>query len=198
VLGPFRLRLAVLCFILVQGCALRGLTVFETIDASASAVSSGEAGVAVCIDDPDASGEPGVCTPGCRGVLHGHAYMICSVQAPWSVAESDCEKHGMQLVRVDDADENQWIHDAAFSFGVDRSWLGGSDLGAAGDWRWADGTQFWSGHASGMSVGRLYTNWDSGEPNDMGDVEHCVVMFDKTTWNDDDCFVSHRYVCEGR
>jgi hypothetical protein len=80
--------LAALGFIAVQGCALRGLTVFETIDASASGVSYADAGVTACIDDPDASGEPGVCTPGCRGVLHGHAYMICSVEAPWALSAS--------------------------------------------------------------------------------------------------------------
>jgi hypothetical protein len=104
----------------------------------------------------------------------------------------------MRLVRIDDEAENTWIHQVAFTFGVDRNWLGGSDTHAATDWRWADGTQFWSGLASGMPVGGLYTNWDSGEPNDMGDAEHCVVMFDKMTWNDDNCATLHRYVCEAR
>jgi hypothetical protein len=157
-----------------------------------------EASIPVCIDDPDASSDPRACTPGCRGLLRDHAYMICNLLAAWADAESDCEKHGMHLVRIDDAVENAWIHDVAFTFGVDRNWLGGSDLGAPGVWRWVDGPQFWSGAAAGAPVSGLYTNWDVGEPNDMGDVEHCLAMFDKLTWNDDNCLAPHRYVCEGR
>jgi len=181
----------------MQGCALRGLTVFETIHGDA-AIEDVHSGSDVCIDDPDASGAPHACPPGCTGAFREHAYLICSVQAPWADAEKDCEAHGMRLVRIDDDAENTWVHKVAFGYGVDRSWLGGSDSHAAGDWRWADGTQFWSGLASGMRVGCLYSNWDSGEPNDMGDAEHCVVMFDKMTWNDDDCATLHRYVCEAQ
>jgi hypothetical protein len=118
------------------------------------------------------------------------------VQASWPAAESDCEAHGMRLIRIDDAAENAWIHGVAFTFGVDRNWLGGSDLGQMGDWRWADGTQFWSGEANGTPVGGRYTNWENGEPNDYGDDEHCLVMFAKSTWNDDNCSAIHRYVCE--
>jgi hypothetical protein len=179
---------------------VKGLTVFETIDASTGIVAQPEldASVPVCIDDPDASGDPRACTPGCKGFFRDHAYMICNVQAAWPAAQADCEAHRMHLVRIDDAEENAWIHEVAFSSspGIDRNWLGGSDLGQMGDWRWIDGAQFWSGSATGAAVGGLYTNWDMGEPNDMGDDEHCLVMFAKTTWNDDTCSAVHRYVCE--
>ena len=169
---------------------------FETLDAGG--ISDAEA--SVCIDDPDASGDPRACPPGCKGLFRDHAYLICRVEAPWAAAETNCEAHGMQLVRIDDAAENAWINDVAFnsSPGIDRNWLGGSDLGTLGDWRWVDGAQFWSGPASGMPVGGLYTNWDPGEPNNFGEGENCLVMFAKATWNDDSCFTPHRYVCEAR
>jgi hypothetical protein len=184
--------------------------VFETLDTGAPAVASDDAAAIVdagdedaakaCIEDPDASGDPRACSPGCKGVVRGHSYMICNVEASWAAAEADCESHGLKLVRVDNADENNWLHDIAFrsSPGIDRNWLGGSDLSGVGDWRWADGTKFWSGLASGSAVNGLYNNWSTGEPNNMGDVEHCVVMFFVSTWNDDDCATPHRYVCESQ
>jgi hypothetical protein len=190
----------VLGTVALQGCAFKGLTVFETIDAGVGGVPNTDpeldGGVPVCIDDPDASSDPRVCPPGCTGAFRDHAYLICTVQASWPVAETDCEAHGMRLVRIDDAAENAWVHQVAFTYGVDRNWLGGSDLGQMGDWRWADGTQFWSGEDTGTPVGGRYANWESGEPNDYGDDEHCLVMFNKATWNDDSCSAIHRYVCE--
>jgi hypothetical protein len=123
--------------------------------------------------------------------------MICGeVQHPWPDALADCRAHGMELVRIDDAEENAWVHQEAFTFGVDRCWLGGSDPMVQGDWRWSDGTPFWTGATQGMPIAGRYTNWDPGEPNNMGGIEHCLVMFAKATWNDEDCATPRRYVCE--
>lgn len=70
--------------------------------------------------------------------------------------------------------------------GVTNSvWLGGSDAGTEGDWRWVSGEPFWQGRGSrlgGTSVGGRYTNWRNiNEPNNGNNIvpggEDYLAMF---------------------
>ena len=48
------------------------------------------------------------------------------------------------------------------------------------------------------SEGKLltYTNWDTGEPNNLGSIENCVEMRDKGFWNDIPCSKKLPLICE--
>ncbi|HYE62985.1 MAG TPA: lectin-like protein [Phycisphaerales bacterium] len=79
------------------------------------------------------------------------------------------------LARIDSAAENTRIvqsilanqgvltRTAADGGGGRYVWIGANDRAAEGAWRWADGTQFWSGGPGGSAVGGLYNNWGTNQ-----------------------------------
>ncbi len=132
---------------------------------------------------PDAS-----CTLG----LHGeHEYWICTAATDWTTARDLCRAQaGMDLARIDDADENAFIQGEL----TDDAWIGAQDTGSD-TWVWSDdGTLFWSGDWSGSPVGGLYESWDTLEP-DGG--QRCAFTRDSDgRWRDTDCGSSKHFVCE--
>ena len=63
-------------------------------------------------------------------------------------------------------------------------WVGGYDEPKEGAWRWIDGTP-WG-----------YTNWYSGQPDNNGGAEDCMVIDETGKWNDVQCGRrTHWYVC---
>ena len=45
------------------------------------------------------------------GAYRLHTYLFCNVKLDWFTARDNCASIGMQLVRVDDDAENQYVHD---------------------------------------------------------------------------------------
>jgi Lectin C-type domain len=82
------------------------------------------------------------------------------------------------LVTIGDSMENAFVERVVKGLNQ-KSWIGLSDrLSQEGDFKWVDGTP------------RNFTKWRTGEPNDAGDGEDCVVFFeDGTSWNDEACSV---------
>jgi Lectin C-type domain len=132
---------------------------------------------------------------------NGHDYLFCDAMVDWATARAECEARGMRLVRVDDAAEDTWLQlTANFSASMFRRsalWLGGYEPTIDGDWHWTDGDAFWLGAANGMAVGGLFTNWESGEPNNAVGPEACLAMpLNKTTWFDWQCSNPQYFACE--
>lgn len=109
---------------------------------------------------------------------------------------------GQHAVKIDDASEKEWLRSICFAdLGTNNAsaiwrWIGASDLVVAGQWRWADGVQFWQGGPSGSQVNVRYSNWAGGEPSNQGD---CVVMQNNAAdsfWSSHDCALSQPYICE--
>ena len=99
----------------------------------------------------------------CTGLEYsGNEYWLCSNYRDWTTARAKCQAVGLELVRIDDEAENEFIEDQILT---DR-WIGGSDITQEGAWTWDIGAeQFWAGDEDSASVGGLYTNWKLGQPN---------------------------------
>jgi hypothetical protein len=123
----------------------------------------------------------------------GHFYYRCSTGRTWSEARSLCQSVGMDLVRIDDQLENDFVEGL---LGSDNAWIGANDRSSEGVWVWPDGEQFWQGDDNGNVVNNLYQNWNGGEPNDSNG-EDCAEMRDNDGfWNDNDCGNDRDVVCE--
>ena len=89
-----------------------------------------------------------------------------------------CASQGMRLIRVDDEGENQWAYNGKVSRGLDDyMWIGADDKAVAGDWRWSDGTAFWTGKAGAANagpVGGLFNAWQTGQPDHANTNEDCA------------------------
>lgn len=135
-------------------------------------------------DDCDGSVDPGDTCP-CDVWERGpRVYMFCTNPAPFADAEALCATAGHTLVSLDNAAENNAIHDEADDRGGNAWWIGYSDGASEGDWVWS------SGQVTG------YTNWGPGEPNDFGDEDCAELQMFFRTWNDVGCDQSRRFVCE--
>ncbi len=87
---------------------------------------------------------------------------------------------------------SQVENDVALAELTGNTWIGASDEGFEGQWRWMDGPeageQFWLGlgaSSGGVPTGGFYNNWVSGEPNNAGGDEDYAHMFAGSgEWND--------------
>jgi hypothetical protein len=131
----------------------------------------------------------------------GHDYLLCEEMRTWFDAHGGCVAVGMRLVRVDDANENQWLFDNAVVPGGrdSQTWLGAWDASAEGEWRWTDGELFWLGDSMGSAQGGLFAGWSVREPNDVGGAEDCAALETNSStpeWFDSGCDLLKAYVCE--
>jgi hypothetical protein len=131
------------------------------------------------------------------GSYNGHAYWFCPALRAWQDARNKCQAIGFDLTSVETSGENQFLLGKVSL----NAWVGGSDSAAEGTWRWAppNGSQFWQGKASGSAVGGAYTNWKSGQPDDL--LNQDCSMFQGGTgqgkWSDENCGLLLNFVCEG-
>ena len=181
-----------------------GVDAFLDAPISVDACIPTNGGVEVCdgLDNNCNRGvdEGAVCPTGCMGATHrGDGYMLCTgqdVRKSWNAAQASCAERGMHLARIDDAEQNGWIHDLATNAGgPSRLWIGASEPNDVGTWVWTDGTQFWKGQANGMSVAGHYANWEAGQPDRATSGEDCATMRDAGAWGDDTCSNTNPYIC---
>ncbi|MBN1344565.1 MAG: hypothetical protein JXQ73_17880 [Phycisphaerae bacterium] len=108
-----------------------------------------------------------------RCPLNGHRYRLTRERVSWREGERVARRLGGHLATVRDAKEDEWLRSRFERRGA--LWIGLSDRGAEGQWRWT----------SGESLG--YTHWAEGEPN--GGSRENDVAFNwrkKGIWNDCD------------
>ena len=159
-----------------------------------SLATDGSAGSLVDAQVPACDGtDPCSC-----GTFAGHAYRFCLGPLAFGDAQVDCEGHGMQLVRVDDASEDAWLvqsFDSTFA-GLTFAFIGASDLAQEGAWRWLVSDEvFWNGDSGGSAVAGLYSHWDSNKP--FGNTtRNCAGQLANGAWEDRSCTGLNAYVCE--
>ena len=125
---------------------------------------------------------------------NGHAYMIYTQGKSWKQAKKDCEKKGGHLVTITSAKEQVFVRKLVS--GTQRQyWIGITDEGHEGDWRWVTGEK------------GKYRNWGYGNPDNWDNIQHFGVMYSWAKswggtsvkpgqWDDDTYKQSYAYICE--
>ncbi|HWS00530.1 MAG TPA: PKD domain-containing protein, partial [Prolixibacteraceae bacterium] len=105
-----------------------------------------------------------------------HYYRFIARQGiTWSTAKAEAESASMKyygiqgyLATITSYEENAFIQQKTKGVG----WIGASDQDAEGVWKWVTGPetgkQFWQGNFTGSALSGMYSNWNSGEPNNVG------------------------------
>ena len=151
-------------------------------------VNPGESDVCDTIDnDCDGSKDNDGLCPCDVDEYGGHAYMYCTTAASWTSARTTCLSYGYDLTAVNGSAEDAHVNAQAFLRYGGKWWGGLNDQTTEGTFVWSNGDAV------------AYTNWAAGEPNNAGGNEDCMQFgryYPASTWNDEPCTSSFRYVCE--
>jgi len=104
----------------------------------------------------------------------GNRYLAINATS-WTAAEAFAQQLGGHLVSINSQAEQDFVWQNFGSLGgIDRRvWIGFSDASSEGAFAWSDGTA------------AKYTNWNPGEPNNSGGVEHFAELLGSNgRWND--------------
>jgi hypothetical protein len=116
---------------------------------------------------------------------NGHWYLRFDTPVLWSQARSLCEGMGGHLATIQSAEENAFV--ASINAG-NNCWLGGFQAPGSCedncDWQWVTG-EAWG-----------WTNWDWGQPDDIGNEDHLQFWSNGSVWNDHRSDVSFGFICE--
>ncbi|XP_012331107.1 C-type lectin domain family 4 member F isoform X2 [Aotus nancymaae] len=117
----------------------------------------------------------------------GSLYYFSYVKKSWSEAEQFCVSKGAHLASVASEEEQAFL--VAFT-GNAYHWIGLTDRGTEGFWRWTDGTPF--------NASRNRQFWERNQPDNWrhedGQTEDCVHI--QWKWNDMNCDTPYQWVCK--
>ncbi|XP_069316682.1 mannose-binding protein A-like isoform X1 [Eulemur rufifrons] len=115
------------------------------------------------------------------GKKHGKKlYVTNREKMPFSKVKALCAELRATVAAPRNAEENRAIQDVA----KDIAFLGITDEATEGQFAYVTGERL------------TYSNWKSGEPNDFGSGEDCVIVLTEGIWNDVSCQSSFLAVCE--
>jgi hypothetical protein len=98
----------------------------------------------------------------------GHSYAILDCGS-WPECQNQAQILGANLVTVNNQAEQDWLSSMFTS--TTKYWIGLTDKDQEGNWKWISGEN------------SSYTNWNFGEPNNVGDEDYAEVV-ENGRWND--------------
>ena len=101
-------------------------------------------------------------------------------------AKAICKGLGRQLFEPTQSSANNKVTELAKAKGIFTMWIGIHDKANEGVFRYEN---------SGQTI--TYTNWDTNEPNNAANREHCGQLYVASgKWNDNECSKTFAFVCE--
>lgn len=100
-----------------------------------------------------------------------HKYKLFDVSMEWEKAKEYCEGLGGHLVTITSEEEQQFVTAIAEKSKKKNIWLGAEMV--SGEFSWITGEKF------------IYTNWNSGEPNNVNNNQNTIMMYTYTGTNND-------------
>uniref|UniRef100_A0A3P8W813 CD209 antigen-like n=1 Tax=Cynoglossus semilaevis TaxID=244447 RepID=A0A3P8W813_CYNSE len=105
----------------------------------------------------------------------------------WKSSREYCQSKGGDLVIIQSQSEMTFIN--GLYMDDKEAWIGLSDSGVEGTWRWVDGSPL------------THTYWAQGQPNSYnGREQDCVEFWHRATkqgeWNDENCTIEQNWICE--
>lgn len=151
------------------------------------------------------------------------SFYLSNNQVNWHEANIECNQRGQRLAVVDSAvktsqinqliaqtskytqtiEEGGWMLycESVYSTNnfvyllpfADRKaqsfWIGATNLNSNVN---NNLNYFWLPNGRPLS----YTNWDAGQPDNYGTIEHCVQIWGSQKWNDVPCGNQYYFICE--
>ncbi|XP_034628447.1 C-type lectin domain family 4 member K [Trachemys scripta elegans] len=117
----------------------------------------------------------------------GNFYYFSQERKSWDEAERFCVSQDSHLTSVSSQAEQEFLSNE--TQGEDR-WIGLTDRGTEGSWRWVDGTEYRADASRGF--------WMQNEPNNAYGGEDCVHTEPRyqNLWNDNKCIRPFRWICK--
>ena len=113
-------------------------------------------------------------------------YLFNTDKKSYLAANNSCFDHGGILFEPRDESVNSEVAEVAVAMGVTRFWFGVNDLDLENSFVYS---------SSGDQL--TWTNWRTGEPNNMNSNEDCGEIYSSSpVWNDFSCNFESQYVCE--
>ncbi|TFJ96025.1 major facilitator superfamily domain-containing protein 3 [Platysternon megacephalum] len=121
----------------------------------------------------------------------GNFYYFSQESKSWNEAEQFCVSQDSHLTSVSSHAEQEFLSNE--TKGEDH-WIGLTDLGTEGSWRWADGTEYRADASRGFWEENQPDNWHQGTEGR----EDCVETrtMELTWWNDANCAQLSRWICK--
>ncbi|XP_008406068.1 CD209 antigen-like [Poecilia reticulata] len=137
------------------------------------------------IDKLNATLQEKRCPAGWRKFQYS-CYFPSTTKKTWTLSREDCHSKGADLAIVTSKDEMNFINSL---YNDKEVWIGLSDGGVEGQWKWVDGTPL------------TLTFWAQGQPNShQGRNQDCVEVWHRSKgdgdWNDENCNVEQFWICE--
>ncbi|XP_065454479.1 C-type lectin domain family 4 member F-like isoform X3 [Chrysemys picta bellii] len=121
----------------------------------------------------------------------GNLYYFSQRRKSWDEAEQFCASQDSHLTSVSSQAEQEFLSRETQG---EAHWIGLTDLGTEGSWRWVDGTEYRADVSRGFWARNQPDNWHQG----TGGGEDCVHIhpFNRNLWNDVNCTLPFRWICK--
>uniref|UniRef100_A0A667WLU0 C-type lectin domain-containing protein n=1 Tax=Myripristis murdjan TaxID=586833 RepID=A0A667WLU0_9TELE len=125
------------------------------------------------------------CPPGWKK-FESSCYFTSAGKASWQKSRQKCRDRAADLVIINSKEEMTFINGL---YASDKEvWIGLSDSGMEGEWKWVDGTPLTTAF------------WGKGQPNSHNGNQDCVEVWHRATgqgdWNDENCNDEQEWICE--